>query len=563
MARYQTLEQEIILNFRDFSGGVNNKLHPLLLPENQCEKLDNLDISIPGIVKSRLGYQSKLDDLSLDTRVGAGLYDYLKDDGTHTLLLWQSDLSAGNGNFGFFEWNGSASTWTAQGADDFDVTSSTGALDEIFGLPFKDLMIFVNSVTGAAIDWDGSTLAGNIHATDASNDDFFPSGHIMASWLGRVFVSGNSLTMSNQFSSPKPGFVWPSKIFDPVDGKWSRTSRAFRVGQGNGCHVRALLPIRNREMIVFCNNTIHAVLPPINMFSQTAFGHPTAENFPVQEIHPSIGCGSGKTAKLVGEDIIFMDQYGNIRRLSRTQLEQNRGVVGLPISDPIQGYIDRINKIYLGLCTAFVSGRNYYISVPLDSATSLSHTLVFDVPLGVWMGIRDYSWSNYVESSVEDTINDSEKRIYVLDGTTNIQMYEIESGNSDDGTAIGQTFQHKRLDFGLPNTHKIGKTLWMYFVASGNADVEVFASPDGGGFQVLEGSPINLSGNAGSIPTEYPYTLGGGGVIRKSFRLTDLGRWTDLEIKWTQSGLDSSGSVIQTEFLGYSISAVPASPRRS
>lgn len=530
---------------RDLTGGLNQKLHPIFLQNNMSAGLQDVDHSTPGILQTRKGFTAIANEInSAYTIYGLSYARVEATSSERNLLAWVND---GSNNTQLYKWVNGTGSWTAIGVTGAAFT----AADDVFML-FVNNVVYISQADSNGIHY--SDLTANTVAPGTTNTSI-PIGHIMAWWLGRIWVAGNTTAMSTPFGTAiKPGYVWFSDPLPTVsfNSGFDRTNNAIACGFGTGQRVVELMPIRSNELIVFLNGSIERIEPvDSDIFGLAALGIPTPQAFRKDIIDPLIGCGSKKTCQLLGSDILFMDQYGSVRSLQRTALDASQGTKSLPLSDPINdgsaasSGIFNINKSQLKKATAIVFGSKYFISIPTGSSTSNDSTYVFDVTLGSWTGPYNYGFSQFV---VADVVTSGVWKLYGIKFSTPARVYEIESGTSDNGTAIEYQETTKRYDFGDFDRQKIGKLLIVDTVATDNTTMLAEASTDGSGFSSL--GTFNIGGSGGTLPQNLPFTLGGGGIVKGKFHLESLARWNDIQFRFTMNTLDAA-----TKKIGHTIIA--------
>lgn len=145
-------------------------------------------------------------------------------------------------------------------------------------------------------------------------------------------------------------------------------------------------------------------------------------NFKVADV----GTPNGRTIAGVGGALFWLSDSPN-----------SKGIVawtggGSPqlISDPIKGIIDRINWDYISTAAAGTDGNgNYLLSVPLDTATTPTHTIVYCTIDGSW-----WLWDGWVPTVYGSYRLSTDKETYLFGDNTGY-VYSI-GGDDDAGQAI-------------------------------------------------------------------------------------------------------------------------------
>lgn len=174
--------------------------------------------------------------------------------------------------------------------------------------------------------------------------------------------------------------------FLPTSGTPFGSIESFRVGEGEGDPVTALIPWKGWNLCVFKADSTWAVnTSSVSPTDLTTYTH----DFTIQRLSSRVGCIAHRSAAPAGNDLLFLARDG-VRSLAKTQ-EDGDGAVSLPLSDPIQDVMDRINMSYVHLaCAGWWRGK-YMLAVPLDDSTVNNAVLVLNLRTGgwtVWTGLQ-------------------------------------------------------------------------------------------------------------------------------------------------------------------------------
>ena len=163
---------------------------------------------------------------------------------------------------------------------------------------------------------------------------------------------------------------------DLLDGEsWDILGNSIRVGGGDGDPITALLPWYGFKLIVFKERSVWVV--------DTDPSQEVAD-WEVRLINNRVGCVSHQTAQQVGPDVYFLSRDG-VRSMSTIEAGAQTDVSS-PLSAPINDYIERITKGSVDRSCAVYYKNRYFLSVPLDGATTPDTTLVFNAEQGSWSG---------------------------------------------------------------------------------------------------------------------------------------------------------------------------------
>jgi len=160
-----------------------------------------------------------------------------------------------------------------------------------------------------------------------------------------------------------------------LDGEsWDLAGDNLRVGNDRD-PITALMPAQNFDLYVFKERSIYKI---------TADPTQKVSEWSIKLINNRTGCVADATVQQVGADIMFMSRDG-VRSLKSIQAGTETDI-SQPVSRNINDYIGRINQAAMGTCTAAYWRNRYFLSVPLDSATTPDTVLVYNLLANAWCG---------------------------------------------------------------------------------------------------------------------------------------------------------------------------------
>jgi hypothetical protein len=168
-------------------------------------------------------------------------------------------------------------------------------------------------------------------------------------------------------------FMVASDVLDPIH--YHRIASEFRVNSGSSDRIVTVAPFNSTTIIIFKERSVLALTGAIGDLSQLA----------LTEITREYGCLSADSVVGTGSDLVWLSQRGVV---SLRQTEQ--GITKsstIPLSDPVQGYIQQIAWRNVGqACAAYHSNR-YLLSVPTEADPYRNGmTLVFNFTNEAWEG---------------------------------------------------------------------------------------------------------------------------------------------------------------------------------
>ncbi len=471
MAKYSTFRQ------KDYSLGLNNTASRREVSRGGASVLTNWDITYKGRLKTRKG----LTAYGSTTSANAGrLGFYKKDDGNNYLLTHEgTNLKYLNG-----------STWT---------NIDTGYTAE--NLSFEDCdvenEIYVSSENNQLSHWDGSTLTQLGTGIPHGNKVLWYQNHMFT--LGNVNISGtkykNRLYISN-FGDPN---VWTSGTdFVPLPG----------LGDAVTAN------ILGNSRVIFKDES-YMFLAGYGLDSWVL----SATNSSIQNVDNSVGCPAVRgTVRVRANELWFIDQKGNIRKLTQSDYGYNSTVM----SNNIQGTLDDINFGYLSNAVAWYDDEKVYFAIPTGSSNENNTVIVYDMK--AHSRTNKEAWTTYTGWIVSDMISfpvSSDPELIVAGGS-NKKIYR-HVGTDDDGTDIDYRWDSGLDDYDKPERYKKYAYGYMYSGNQGDIDVDIHASIDGSAFAKI--GTFNLQGSGSTLGPTGSFLLGPTGDNR-------LGGSEDLEYKY-------------------------------
>jgi hypothetical protein len=188
---------------------------------------------------------------------------------------------------------------------------------------------------------------------------------------------------------------------------------SFKINQGSEDDLVSLVRINNSTIACFKTNSIYIVS---NIYGNLA-------DITLDEVTREYGAVGRKSVVQVGSDVVFLSSKRGVTSLG---IADNGKVtaVDVPLSDPIQPLIDRINWNYASGSSAAYHNNRLYMAVPLDGATYNNAILVYDFLAKAWAGYDDGA-AVKVKEFVETTYQ-GKRRLFFLSTDGFINLYDDE-----------------------------------------------------------------------------------------------------------------------------------------
>lgn len=490
-------DPKITISRDDASGGTNNRQHASQIKENQFEFLYNIDINIPGETRKRPGY-TLLEDLG-DNNAGLGCLAFhpIESTNTNELLVWHGQKLEGWASGGSFVEHKTDITTGGEQTHAFQAFRSGSG----------SCVLFKNT-TDSWYQYDPNDSPVVTVLTDSGNTNPPSEATVGTFYRGRAWLMGNNYAW---FSS-----AYPSSFATAFD----QTTNAYNIPVGQP---RAIVGIRDTGMVFLGSQEIWGLNP-----SST----PVATDKPEKLL--DIGCVAGKTAQLVGDDVLFLAPDG-IRGLFRTIQDKLQLTQSFPLSFVLRDEFESISWGSISKATAIWFDNKYFIALPVDGSTYNNQVWIYYPSYQAWTVITGWNVGDW------DVLNYSgQDRLYFIEANDDI-VHRGWTGYSDNGTAINYQEEGRKEDCGQPLINKVGGELEIKAFASGNYDLAVYASIDEGDYTSL--GTMNLSSGAPTLPVNLPFNLVNSNVTRKKFHLDSLGEWKILQTKIQHNATNGSDDI--------------------
>lgn len=467
----------------DVSGGVNTRVQASKITDIQATNLNNIDIGTPGQRSKRQGYAVVANDVS----------NYpIRDVGNYVRQSLQDYLIISNAS-NIYSWKYNDATLTDIG-NTANTTYATTTLMKESGISPDDVIMYQNGTDNAQrIHINGS---GTVDIQDLADTNTSPPKTLVNTWFNNRWwaLLDDKLYFSDAYAADY------SAAFD-------RTTNWYRMNVGEE---RALVATRDLGIVALGREAVWALSPSVT---------PAATD----QVQPlcQYGCAAGKTACIVGDDIVWLSQDG-VRALKRTVQDKLQTGDSKPISYALKDEFELINWTYIQKACAVYFDNKYLLALPTGSSTHNDKVWVYYPSQQAWV-----TWDLNVGSWSIHTVN-GKQRLYYGDAD-NGQLHEMFSGTTDAGSAITSTEETRDEDFGQRLTKKVGG--WIEIeAASGSGTLNIYAKVDGGNYSSLGTVSLTASG-APTLPVSLPFTLSDEYVVRVKLHLDSLGPFRTIQFK--------------------------------
>ena len=369
---------------------------------------------------------------------------------------------------------------------------------------------------------------GSLATGTAALAGLAPQGlKLLASFTNRLFAVGTGTDRNT---------LYASDILDP--GTW-KTINSIEVGGDDGEDITAIQPYYDFRLLVFKPTRIYSV----NVTPQYSEGGTTyvqtGADWSVQILSEAVGCVAGRTVAQVNKDIFFLANDG-IRSVSRS-VADDFSAVGLPVSEGVRDVIARINRNHISKANAVFHDNRYLLALPLDSATSCSHILVYNAIFNAFEGLWSLAASRMVETNFSSGYATTGIKLALGSPAGALGHYlgykfaenaDNDTDYRDHGTAYTSRIFSKAYDFDDKLSLKAGSHYEVEFYYSGSTNATIAMRRDTDGNDVTLGTGVDTTSAGGlTLPFTLPATLSSQTVKRRADSLRSYGKWRNLRLK--------------------------------
>ena len=218
---------------------------------------------------------------------------------------------------------------------------------------------------------------------------------------------------------------------DSLDHAHTFFDQLFRINFGSNSEIKDLVPYDENRLLVFKDRDVHMVTGFIFTDSNSTLSTSAS----VQQIIQNYGVVNRGAAIAVGSDVYFYASRRGIVSLSQTEQSKVRGV-DLPISEPIQKLIDRIDAVNESKIRLAYWDNKLWIACPIEGGNNGDNNclIIYDFLNQQWVGHDDGTAINPKEFFIAE-YNGSQRLYYIgTDGFINLVEERFEADDVADLT---------------------------------------------------------------------------------------------------------------------------------
>jgi hypothetical protein len=340
--------------------GLNSRDNPVSLPKGVVTRSENFRLN-RGIASVRKGmkrlFQRDIDPGDANNLNLRYVTQYRNSLGQDLIVfICNSKLFTYNTSTGANSINSPISFPTTGGNQ--EVISATDNVDAFQAL---NKIYILRGYSKAPLVWDGATSVTVVPQPGTSH---FPNSKHGVYFGNRAFVqtSSDEIAISHYLNL----------------GSFSKLD-VFKINDGSNDEIVAIAPWVLNEAVIFMRNKMYYASAGSGAYA--AGDSVLAEDSYVKVMATDIGCVARRSIVQAAGGMIFLSDFGvyMITPQQATTPEGMRaGVLGEPISAPIEDVILRINKEYVHNACAMYHDNRYYLAVPVDNEpVGLSSPLIY------------------------------------------------------------------------------------------------------------------------------------------------------------------------------------------
>lgn len=240
--------------------------------------------------------------------------------------------------------------------------------------------------------WDGQTIPGSVSVLNSGSGQHhkFPNGSSVI-YTGNRFVVQQSkgwVVNTGVATGDVNDEISISHYLDPDNFS---LLDVFKINDGSNDYLVGVAPWILNEFVAFMRNSIYycSVGPGAKAIGDAV----DQDEAYVKVLAKDLGCVARKSIVQAAGGIIFLSDNGvYIMNPSQTTTPEGMrvGIMGEPLSAPINDVIQTINADHVHKAVASYWDNRYYLAVPTGSSTSNNTVLVFNFINKAWESVDTY-----------------------------------------------------------------------------------------------------------------------------------------------------------------------------
>lgn len=380
--------------------GFNSRDNPTVLKEGTLSLSQNFRLN-RGIATARKGVK-KLINVNTSSFGIRHVTAFRKADGTDIMVL-----ICRLGIYTFV-----VNTSTIAGPILYDSFGTIEEDDEVAAFQAIGQLVILRGLNKRPLIWDGNSTITDA-GTHAKNMPNSKQG---------IYINNRAIVQNGTDELAVSHYLAIDK-FELMD--------VFKINDGSNDEITAIASWVLNEWVVFMRNRIYYA--SVGAGAYNAGDLPLAQDSYVKVLATDIGCVAKKSITQAGGGMMFLSDsgvYAFTPQQATTPEGMRAGVVGEPLSAPIEDIIYRINQNAVSkACSSYFNNR-YYLAVPLDNSTVNNVVLVFNFINKQWESIDTFPPGFDIQDMFTANYN-GQKRLFFTDKDFGVYLAEeLQEGDN-------------------------------------------------------------------------------------------------------------------------------------
>jgi hypothetical protein len=196
----------------------------------------------------------------------------------------------------------------------------------------------------------------------------------------------------------------------------------FKVTGGSNDFIVGIQPFTEDRLLIMCRRSIHQLVGASGSLADVR----------INVVAPNLGCAARKTVVQVGNQVLFLSDKGvfSVSFLDEYNLRGDK----VPLSEPIQPYIDQINQRFIDRAVATYFDNRYWLAVPTGAESENNLLFVYNFINEGWESIDRV---DSLEFNIRDMVvarEGQENRLYVT--TSEGGVHKIDGFDGGDQVSV-------------------------------------------------------------------------------------------------------------------------------
>lgn len=196
----------------------------------------------------------------------------------------------------------------------------------------------------------------------------------------------------------------------------------FKVTGGSNDYIVGIQPFTEDRLLIMCRRSIHQLVGASGSLADVR----------INVVAPNLGCAARKTVVQVGNQVLFLSDKGvfSVSFLDEYNLRGDK----VPLSEPIQPYIDQINQRFIDRAVATYFDNRYWLAVPTGAESENNLLFVYNFINEGWESIDRV---DSLEFNIRDMVvarEGQENRLYVT--TSEGGVHKIDGFDGGDQISV-------------------------------------------------------------------------------------------------------------------------------